>query len=248
MSFHLCFSMYINVCILFSLFVTFYLPFLLSYIKPLNMLFSSSSFIFLPVMSFILMINVCYAVANCSVCVWRVCVCVCARTSSMSVCSVFILPNRKHLNCKAIYSLWHSMTSSRVRLPRACCQTCLAGEETSTLSDSAHIKRNLSKLRKWFGWRCFSFFFTPWNMRGVWEGESACVCPQTRDTEFIHHLRTQHFTWHHTSFSPYATAAWQPARFTCTVQTCVHARTWCHMMPCASDCQFDESPVSGPLG
>lgn len=161
-------------------------------------------------------------------------------TSRVSVCSIAIRPNRKHLNCKAIYSLWHRVTSSWVGLQRACVQPSSAGEETFTLTPSTWIE-NLWKLRKWFGWRCFFHLFShlgTWEVcervrvqRGeVWSRVCVCMyvraCPRTREhpprtyTPFDTPHLTPHviFTTHN--------LRWQPARFTCTVRTCVRTGTW----------------------
>ena len=179
-------------------------------------------------------------------------------TSRVSVCSIAIRPNRKHLNCKAIYSLWHRVTSSWVGLQRACVQPSSAGEETFTLTPSTWIE-NLWKLRKWFGWRCFFHLFShlgTWEVcervrvqRGeVWSCVCVCVCMCVHALKHvIIHREPTHpltpLTWHHTSFSPHITSAGNLPDSRVLYE---HVYVQEHE-PWVTDCHPGESPVSGPL-
>lgn len=170
-----------------------------------------------------------------------VCVCMhaCVR---LCVCSVFIHPNRKHLNCKAIHLFWHSMTSSRVGLQRACSRPSSAGEETFSLP-LADCNNKTKEPPGHLGSDLAGGAFPSFSHLRTWE-----VCERVRVQRAIGCsymcvlcvlcVRALKHTWAVVGVSPntytpthppthltpviFTTCniRWQSARFTCTVQTC----------------------------
>lgn len=177
---------------------------------------------------------------------WGVCMHACVR---LCVCGVFIHPNRKHLNCKAIHLFWHSMTSSWVGLQRACSRPSSAGEETVSLP-LADCNNKTKEPPGHLGSDLAGGAFPSFSHLRTWEvcerGKSAeryrlllyvclvCIvrsCPQTHVSsrwcvsQHLHtHPPTHPLTWHQ-SFSPHVTSAGSlpDSHVLCKR---VHLRTW----------------------